>query len=141
MSERLRRLNDRPRFLTAVLFIFAFVSVLLSAAGLYGVIAFLVNGRTREFGIRTALGATRLDIVVLVQRQVLWFALLGLAIGLAGSVSLAQLVRGLLFQVSPHDPFMLSAAAALLFAISILAIVKPAWEAAHTDPAQALRMD
>ncbi len=141
MSERLRRLNDRPRFLTVVLFVFAFVSVLLSAGGLYGVIAFLVNGRTREFGIRTALGATRLDIIVLVQRQMLWFALLGLAMGLAGSLSLGRLVRGLLFEVSPHDPLVFSASAALLFAISILAVLKPAWEAAHTDPAQALRVD
>lgn len=141
MSERLRRLNDRPRFLTAVLFAFAFVSVLLSAAGLYGVIAFLVHGRTREFGIRTALGATRLDIIVLVQRQMLWFTLLGLTIGLAGSLSLGRLVRGLLFQVSPHDPLVLSAAAALLFVISLLAVVKPAWKAAHTDPAQTLRVD
>jgi putative ABC transport system permease protein len=141
MSERLRRLNDRPRFLTVVLFVFAFVSVLLSAGGLYGVITFLVNGRTREFGIRTALGATRLDIIVLVQRQMLWFGLVGLAMGLAGSLSLGRLVRGLLFQVSPHDPLVLSAAAALLFAISMLAVLKPAWEAAHTDPAQALRVE
>jgi hypothetical protein len=141
MSARLSRLNDRPRFLTAVLFVFAFVSVLLSAAGLYGVIAFLVNGRTREFGIRTALGATRFDIITLVQRQMLWFTLLGLAVGVAGSLALGRLVRGLLFQVSPYDPLVFSASAALLFAISILAVLKPAWEAARSDPAQALRVD
>jgi ABC-type antimicrobial peptide transport system permease subunit len=141
MSQRLRGLNDRPRFLTVVLFVFALVSVLLSAGGLYGVIAFLVNGRTREFGIRMALGASRLEIIVLVQRQMLWFALLGLAMGLVGSLSLGHLVSRLLFQVSPHDPLVFSSSAALLFGVSLLAVLKPAWEAAHTDPARALRVD
>jgi predicted permease len=141
MAERLRRLSDRPRFLTFVLLIFACVSVLLAGSGLYGVIAFLVGSRTREIGVRAALGATRLDIALMVQRQMVWCAVFGVAAGLLGSLALSGLVQGLLFHISPHDPLVLVSAAACAFAITILAAWKPAWKAAHIDPAEALRVD
>jgi ABC-type antimicrobial peptide transport system permease subunit len=141
MAERLRRLSDRPRFLTFVLLIFACVSVLLAGSGLYGVIAFLVGSRTREIGVRAALGATRLNIALMVQRQMVWCAVFGVAAGLLGSLALGGLVQGLLFHVSPHDPLVLIAAAFCAFAITILAAWKPAWKAAHIDPAEALRVE
>jgi predicted permease len=141
MPERLNRLNDRPRFLTFVLGIFAVVSVLLAGAGLYGVISFLVSGRTREIGIRSALGATRRDIIVMVQRQMFWCAAIGLASGLTGCLVLTRFVRGLLFQISPYDPVVLSSAAVCFFLIILTACSRPAWKAARIDPAQALRVD
>ncbi len=141
MPARLHRLNDRPRFLTFVLLIFAVVSVLLAGSGLYGVIAFLVSSRAREMGVRSALGATRLDLLLLVQRQTLWCAGIGTVVGLTGSLALAGLVRGLLFQISPRDPRILVLAAVFLCTIAFLAAWAPAWKAAQTDPARALRVD
>jgi ABC-type antimicrobial peptide transport system permease subunit len=141
MPERLDRLNDRPRFLVFVLAIFAFVSVLLAASGLYGVIAFLVSGRTREIGVRAALGATRRDILLLVQRQILLCAVSGLAVGVIASLALTSLIRGLLFQISPHDPIVLGSATGGLLIIALAAAWKPSWKAAHIDPARALRVD
>ncbi len=141
MPEHLRRLSDRPRFLTFVLLIFAAVSVLLAGTGLYGVIAFLVSGRTREIGIRSALGATRLDIVIMVQRQLFWCAVVGFALGLSGSLALDGLVKGLLFRISPHDPLVFAWTLACFFAMAVFAGCKPAWHAAHIDPAVALRVD
>jgi ABC-type antimicrobial peptide transport system permease subunit len=124
-----------------VLGIFAVVSVLLVGAGLYGVISFLVSGRTREIGIRSALGATRRDIIVMVQRQMFWCAAIGLASGLTGCLVLTRFVRGLLFQISPYDPVVLSSAAVCFFLIILTACSRPAWKAARIDPAQALRVD
>ena len=141
VPERLRHLNDRPRFITLVLLIFAAVSVLLGGAGLYGVIAFLVSSRTREIGVRAALGATRRDILLMVQRQTLVCAGTGIAIGLCGSFALASMVRTLLFQTSARDPVLIGSAALCLFAVSLLAALKPSWKAAHIDPADALRVD
>ena len=141
MRERLRRLSDRPRFLMFVLQIFASVSVLLAGSGLYGVIAFLVSSRTREIGIRAALGATRRDIVFLVQRQTFWCVAVSIGVGLCGSLAFTSAVRGLVFQVSPRDPSILVSAVLLMFAITVFAAWRPSWKAAHVDPAQALRLD
>lgn len=141
MPERLNRLNDRPRFLTFVLGIFALVSVLLAGAGLYGVISFLVSGRTREIGVRSALGATRRDIIVMVERQMFWCAAVGLAAGLTGCLALTRLIRGLLFQISPYDPVVFTWAAVCFFVIIVAACSRPASKAARIDPAQALRVE
>ncbi len=141
MPERMYRLNDRARFLVLVLAIFAVVSIVLSASGLYGVVAFLVSGRTKELGIRAALGATRRNLVMMVERQMFWCIATGVAAGLIGSLALAGVIRGLLYQVSPHDPAILVAAALLLLAVALLAAFRPSWKAARIDPAQALRVD
>ncbi len=100
-----------------------------------------MSSRTREFGIRSALGATRRDLLLLVQRQTLWCAGVGIAIGLCGSVALTGLVRGLLFDISPRNPAVLASAALCLFFIALLAALKPSWKAAQVDPARALRAD
>lgn len=141
LPSRMYHLSDRPRFITLVLTIFAAVSVLLGASGLYGVIAFLVSSRTREIGVRAALGATRRDILLMVQRQMLACAALGIAVGLFGSLALAGLVRALLFQISPRDPAILASAALCLLVIAVIASSLPSWKAAHINPADALRVD
>lgn len=141
MPERLNRLNDRPRFLSFVLTIFAVVGVLLAASGLYGVIAFLVSARTREIGVRAALGATRSDIWLLMEGQMLPPVIAGIGAGLLGSIALSSLIRGLLFGISARDPVMLTAAALCWIAIALAATFVPCWRATHVDPAQVLRAE
>jgi predicted permease len=141
MPERLHHLSDRPRFMTLVLLIFAGVSVLLAAGGLYGVVAFLVSSRTREIGVRAALGATRRDILLMVQRQTLVYAGTGIVAGVCGSWALAGLVRALLFETSPHDPVVLGSGALCLFTVTLLAALRPSWNATRVDPGRALRVD
>jgi ABC-type antimicrobial peptide transport system permease subunit len=118
---------------------FALVALLMAALGIYGVVAFVVSRRTREVGIRMALGARAADVLRLVLRQGMTPVLIGLAAGLALSLGLGRLSAGLLFEVPPHDPATLAAAAAVLTAAALLACAVPARRAARIDPAQALR--
>lgn len=141
MPERLHHLTDRPRFIAFVLLIFAVVSVLLSSGGLYGVIAFLVSSRTREIGVRSAIGASSRNILLMVQRQTFVCAGVGIAIGVLGSLALGGVVRTLLFQVSSRDPVLLGSAALCLLLVTLLSALKPSWKAAHIQPAEALRVD
>jgi putative ABC transport system permease protein len=118
---------------------FALVALLMAALGVYGVVAFVVSRRTREVGIRMALGARAADVLRLVLRQGMAPVLIGLAAGLVASLALGRLSAGLLFGVPPHDPPTLAAAAAVLTAAALLACALPARRAARIDPAQALR--
>jgi putative ABC transport system permease protein len=118
---------------------FALVALLMAALGIYGVVAFVVSRRTREVGIRMALGARAADVLRLVLRQGMMPVLIGLAAGLVASLALGRLSAGLLFGVPPHDPATLAAAAAVLTASALLACALPARRAARIDPAQALR--
>jgi ABC-type antimicrobial peptide transport system permease subunit len=115
------------------------MALLLSAVGIYGVIAYLVGQRRGEIGIRLALGAT----VGAVRRDVVFgalrLALLGVAIGLAGAVAATRVLRSLLYDVSPTDPWTLAAVAALLVALAALASWVPAARAARVQPSEALR--
>jgi putative ABC transport system permease protein len=128
-----------PRFAMQLLSGFAVVALLMAALGIYGVVAFVVSRRTREVGIRMALGARAADVLDLVLRQGMMPVLVGLAAGLVTSLALGQLGSGLLFGVPPHDPVTLAAAAAVLTAAALLACALPARRAARIDPAQALR--
>ncbi|PYQ40673.1 MAG: hypothetical protein DMF77_17860, partial [Acidobacteria bacterium] len=112
---------------------------LLAALGIYGVVAFVVSHRTREVGIRMALGARAADVLGLVLRQGMAPVVAGLAVGLGGTLALGRLSSSLLFGVPPHDPATLAAAAAVLTAAALLACALPARRAARIDPAQALR--
>lgn len=141
MPEHLLHLADRPRFITLVLVIFATVSLLLGAGGLYGVIAFLVSSRAREIAIRATLGATPRDILLMVQAQTLLCTGVGVLAGLCGSVALGSSVRALLFEISPRDPITLGSAALCMLAISLLAALKPSWTATRIDPANSLRVE
>jgi ABC-type antimicrobial peptide transport system permease subunit len=117
------------------------VAMLLAAIGLYGVIAYSVARRTREIGIRIALGARPGAVVGLVMQQGLLVASAGLAAGCALAAVAARMMRGLLYGVTASDPLAWLAAAALLLAVSALANVIPAWRASRVDPSQALRIE
>ena len=104
MEARVDGFRDRPRFIAAVLAAFAAIGLLLAAAGLYGVLSFLVAQQTREIGVRMALGARPRDIGLRVQvRAGVWIAA-GVVVGTTASLALVRTVRGLLFEVSPEDP-------------------------------------
>ncbi|HEV2179820.1 MAG TPA: ADOP family duplicated permease [Gemmatimonadaceae bacterium] len=118
---------------------FALLAMALAAAGIYGVLAGSVAARTREIGLRGALGATPGDMLLLVVGHGLRLAGIGVAIGLAGALASTRLLRALLFGVGPTDPWMLGGAAAGLFVIAAVACAVPAWRAVRVDPVTALR--
>ena len=120
---------------------FAAVALLLGVVGLYGVIAYSVSQRTREIGVRIALGAQRSTVYSLVLREAAMLALLGIAIGLGCSVAVATLIRKLLFGISPWDATTLIGVAIVLGISALLASFLPARRAASVDPIQALRAE
>ncbi|HKU62291.1 MAG TPA: ABC transporter permease [Gemmatimonadales bacterium] len=131
----------RPRFTSALLAVFALLALLLASIGVYGVLSFAVTERTRELGIRAALGATPRRILHQVLRQGAVLALAGIGLGLVGALAAGRLLRGLLYQVTATDPAILSAVVLLLAAVALLASVVPAWRATRIDPMQALRSE
>jgi putative ABC transport system permease protein len=128
-----------PRFTMLLLVSFGLVALGLAAVGIYGVLAYLVAQRTRELGIRMALGAQRGDVLLLVVKQGLALAAVGILAGLAGSLLSSQLLRGLLFQTAPRDPLIFTAIALVLAAVAALASWLPARRATRVDPVIALR--
>jgi ABC-type antimicrobial peptide transport system permease subunit len=119
---------------------FASLGVILAAVGLYGLLAFLVAQRTREIGVRMALGAQPNDVALRVLAQAGAWIATGVVVGAAGSIGLSGAIRGLLFQVSPWDTISLLVPAALLCAAGILAAWLPS-RAAQVDPVVALRCE
>jgi predicted permease len=131
----------RRRFALTLLAAFAGLAALLTAAGVYGLLAYSVSGRVREFGIRAALGAAPADLRRLVVREGAAVTIPGLALGLAASLAGARLVRGMLYRMSPVDPLSLAAVAMLLIAIILVSVWLPARRAATVDPGTALRVE
>jgi predicted permease len=121
--------------------LFAATGALLAAAGIYGVIAYLVALRTREFGIRMALGADSSGVLGLVMRRGALVVALGLMFGMAGAAALTRVLRTLLYGVGALDPATLGSTAVLLAGVALLACVVPAIRAARVDPAIALRVE
>jgi predicted permease len=120
---------------------FGLLATLLAAIGLYGVMAYTVARRTREIGIRMALGADRSKVIWLVMHDVALMAAIGIGIGLPGGIALGRLVRAQLFGLAPTDPATLAAATAILTAVSLLAGYIPARRATSVDPTTALRYE
>jgi predicted permease len=134
-------LAARPRFQAWLLAGFAGIGMLMAGFGLYGLVAFLVARREREFGVRLALGATQAGILKLVLGDALRWTLGGLVSGLAGAVAAARALGSLLFHVSPADPGVYAMAAVVLITLAMAAAFQPSRRAARVDPATALRQD
>src|SRR5205085_10307532 len=115
--------------------------LLLAAVGIYGVMAYTVTQRTREIGIRMALGAAQSDVIRLVLGQGFRLVVAGLAVGMAGALAVTRVLRGLLFEVSPTDPVIFTSIALGLGIIAVLAGYLPARRAARVEPTVALRYE
>ena len=127
------------RFTMVLLGIFAAVALVLAAIGLYGVIAYTVARRTKEIGVRVAMGAGRSDIFRLVVRHGMGPSLLGAAVGTLGGLGLSQVLSSLLFSVGANDPLTFSTVPALLLVVAFIACAVPALAATRVDPIHALR--
>jgi predicted permease len=117
------------------------VALLLGAIGIYGVISYMVSLRTREIGVRMALGAQSDQVRRMVVRQGLTLALAGVGIGLAGALALTRLISSLLYGIAPHDPVTLVGVTVTLLGVAAVASWLPAMRAARIDPIEALRAD
>jgi putative ABC transport system permease protein len=131
----------QSRFNSALLGAFAGVALLLTAIGLYGVIAYSVAQRTQEIGIRMALGARPSDALRLVIGQGMALVFIGVALGLGGAFAATRLIRGLLFDIGAADPLTFASVAALITLIALLACYIPARRATKVDPMIALRCE
>jgi predicted permease len=139
LAERAGNLMIAPRFNALLLGSFAGMGLLLAAIGIYGVIAFLVGQRTREVGVRMALGATPNAVTGMFLRHAASWTVAGIVAGLAGSLAITRLLASLLFRVNARDPWSLAAAPAVLLAVAMAAAWLPSRRAAHIDPVRTLR--
>ncbi|WP_263351393.1 ABC transporter permease [Acidicapsa acidisoli] len=139
MEQAVSQSEAPRRFNTILIGSFAFAAVLLAVLGIYSVISFTVASRVQEMAIRMALGSQRAAIVRLVLRSGTKLAVIGCVLGLGGAAAASQLMRSLLFDMSPFDPFALSAAAIAVLLLAVAASGLPALRAASIDPIRALR--
>ena len=141
MDEYMSLAETAPRISTILLMVFACISVLLAALGIHGVVSYGVAQRTREFGLRMALGSTPRQLKTLVIGSGIRTAMVGLLAGLAGALALASTLRALLFGVTPLDPLVMGVVAALLLTVALAANYVPAMRATRIDPMEALRQE
>jgi predicted permease len=141
LEARLSQSVAEPRFYAALIGAFAVLAFALAVVGIYGVLSYTVSQRHREIGVRMALGAQRPDILRLVLRQGLLLIVVGLALGLAGSLGVTRFLKTMLFGVTPTDPLTFAAVPALLFVVALAACYLPARRATKVDPIQALRYE
>jgi putative ABC transport system permease protein len=139
MDELLAGEVASQRFNSYLLGAFAVLAVLLAAVGIYGVMAYAVSQRTREIGIRLALGAEAGDVRGMVLFQGLWMAVAGIVTGLAASFALTRLMRTLLYGVKPTDPATFTVVSIVLLFVALAACWIPARRATRVDPMVALR--
>jgi putative ABC transport system permease protein len=139
MADRLRESTSRRRFQTALLGAFAAAALLLAAIGLYGVLACSVGERTREIGVRMAMGAAGTDVVREVVARGARITAGGIAVGLVGGVVASRMLRSLLYGVGPSDPTTYAGVSLLLAVVALVACLVPALRAARVDPIVALR--
>jgi len=131
----------QERLTMAMLGVFAGIALLLAIVGIYGAVAYTVEQRTGEIGVRMALGAQTQDVLRLVVRQGMNPVLIGLVVGLAATFAVGRLLTAQLYQISPHNPFLLGATATVLALAALLACLIPARRAILVDPIQALRTE
>jgi putative ABC transport system permease protein len=141
MQEAVDRDVSEDRALTSTLIFFAAVGLLLAAGGLYGILSFSVAKRTREMGLRMALGAGKSDVLYLVLREGLRLSLLGLAVGVVGALAIGKVISSLLFGMEAFDLWTFITASATLLMIAVAASLMPALRAVSTDPMVALRSE
>jgi ABC-type antimicrobial peptide transport system permease subunit len=141
MEEQMARAATQPRLRTALFGLFAAIALGLSAFGIYASMSFTVGQRTREIGVRMALGAAPAGILGWVLGRAAALAGAGLAAGLVGALGLTQLLRGALYGVSPTDPLVLGALLLILPAVALAAAFLPALRAARLNPTQALQQE
>jgi predicted permease len=141
LDDQIRETVFPQRFMGTLSVAFAVLATLLAAMGLYGVLSFTVSRRTREIGLRMALGAAQRNVHGLVMRQVAWMAAGGAIVGLAAAYWLARGAQSMLYNVGGYDPISFVVAAALLLAVALAAGYLPARRASRVDPMVALRAD
>jgi len=141
LDDQVARLTERPRFLAWLLSAFAGLALLLAAAGLYGVASYLVTQRTRDIGVRIALGAAPADISRQVLREAGRWIAAGAALGCALAWAATRAIEAQLYGVGSRDPLSWIAALGVLSAVLLLAVLRPAARAARVDPMEALRAD
>lgn len=141
MEDVLGQSYSRQRFSAWLLSGFAVVALALTAIGIYGVVAYSVIARTCEFGVRAALGADRASIIWLVLRTGARPVLLGLLLGIPGAVAASDLLKSLLFGITPHDPKTFAVVPLFFAAVALAAAIVPARRAARLDPMEALRTE
>ncbi|HSG48617.1 MAG TPA: FtsX-like permease family protein, partial [Longimicrobiales bacterium] len=138
-QEALDQATGSRRVAANILAVFALFALILAAVGIFAVVSFSVSDRTREIGLRVALGAQGAQVRWLMVRQALVPVLLGTAVGLGGALLAGRAMEGFLFQVRGTDPATLGAVVAILLGVALLASLLPAHRAARLDPVEALR--
>jgi putative ABC transport system permease protein len=141
IDQLLSRSVSNRSFQTILLGTFAGAALLLAALGIFGLLSWSVARRTREIGLRMALGATRGNVLWLVTGRAMFLVGVGLLIGCAGALAVTRVLRSLLYQVSAADPLAFASVALAMFAVGVLASALPAWRAIRVDPAVALRTE
>ena len=141
MEDRTRDSRAHMAFTMLMLAIASAVGLALGVVGLYGVVSYVTSQRTREIGVRLALGAEPGAVRAMILRQGMATIALGLVVGLVGAYALSRFMEALLFQVNAKDPVTFAIVAAILAAVSIFATWLPAARAAGTDPVRALRWE
>ena len=139
LAQNLTDSLARRRYALTLLGIFGALGALLTAAGVYGLLAYSVNARVREFGVRGALGATRRDLVAMILREAAILLAPGLAGGMVLALAFSSVMKSFVYRLSPLDPWSLASAAVFLFLLTMLSAWIPARRAAAVDPAHALR--
>jgi len=141
LRETISSSTISSQFDSILVLAFAVIALVLAAAGLYGVLAYLVTQRTSEIGIRLALGAPREQVLQLMLLDGLRPALFGLVLGLAASAEVVRLILSMLYETRPLDPAVFLSVTTALLLVAALACLVPAWRASRLDPAHALRTE
>jgi putative ABC transport system permease protein len=141
MDEWVTNAAAQPRLNAQLLGVFAALALTIAAIGIYGVLAYSVTQRTREIGLRMALGAPRAGVLGSIVREGMLVALAGVTVGLVAAFAFSRVLDSLVFGVRVHDPATFAGVAAVLSAVALLACVLPALRASRVDPIVALRQD